>query len=73
MNYDGPLSGILLLSDIDGTLLPENGEIPENNISAIEKFKTLGGTFGLCILEPETDFVRGVRWNRRDGPFQTGI
>lgn len=48
MNYDGPLSGILLLSDIDGTLLPENGEIPENNISAIEKFKTLGGTFGLC-------------------------
>ena len=29
-------------------MLPENGEIPENNISAIEKFKTLGGTFGLC-------------------------
>ena len=64
MNYDGPLSGILLLSDIDGTLLPENGEIPENNISAIEKFKTPAAP---------SAFVRGVRWNRQDGPFQTGI
>lgn len=40
----GVFSGCLLISDIDGTLL-ENNIIPENNLKAIEYFKSEGGFF----------------------------
>ena len=39
--------GMLLVSDIDGTLT-ELTEIPQNNIEAINRFIALGGTFTLC-------------------------
>ena len=43
--------GMLLVSDIDGTLT-ELTEIPQNNIEAINRFIALGGTFTLCTGRP---------------------
>lgn len=44
--------GMLLVSDIDGTLT-ELTEIPQNNIEAINRFIALGGTFTLCTGRPK--------------------
>ena len=44
--------GMLLVSDIDGTLA-ELTEIPQNNIEAINRFIALGGTFTLCTGRPK--------------------
>lgn len=43
----GIFDGCLLISDIDGTLL-HNGKIPQNNIEAINWFKSEGGIFALA-------------------------
>ncbi|MDO4730677.1 MAG: HAD family hydrolase [Clostridia bacterium] len=40
--------GYLILSDLDGTLIPESRDIPKRNIDAIERFKKLGGKFSLA-------------------------
>jgi Cof subfamily protein (haloacid dehalogenase superfamily) len=40
-----PLSGCLLVSDLDGTLLTRDFTIPERNITAIERFISRGGVF----------------------------
>lgn len=37
--------GIMLISDMDGTLLNKDGEISEKNIEAIKEFIALGGKF----------------------------
>ena len=39
------LSNILIVSDFDGTLRGNFEEIPQRNIDAIERFKSLGGIF----------------------------
>ena len=39
--------GLLLVSDIDGTLA-ELSYIPKNNLEAIRQFQQLGGSFTLC-------------------------
>ena len=38
-------SDVMIISDFDGTLRGSNGEIPQNNIDAINRFTQLGGTF----------------------------
>lgn len=43
----GKFDGILLCSDIDGTLLTKDG-LPEENIKAIKYFQENGGRFTLC-------------------------
>lgn len=48
--------GMLLVSDIDGTLT-ELTEIPQNNIEAINRFIALGGTFTLCTGRPKCALV----------------
>ena len=40
--------GILLISDIDGTLINKNFEIPQRNIDAINYFVENGGHFSLA-------------------------
>lgn len=40
--------GILLVSDVDATLLDEQKNIPVQNLEAIERFKTLGGAFTIA-------------------------
>lgn len=42
------LDNILLLSDIDGTLLTYDSVIPKKNLEAIAYFKSLGGKFALA-------------------------
>lgn len=44
----GKFDGILLCSDVDGTLLPGNHIIPSNNLAALEYFTAAGGQFLLA-------------------------
>ena len=44
----GKYDGILLCSDLDGTMVDSNGVISKGNIDAIEYFKENGGRFSLC-------------------------
>jgi len=44
----GLFSGTLLISDIDGTLITYKGELPKNNIEAIEYYISEGGLFTLA-------------------------
>jgi Cof subfamily protein (haloacid dehalogenase superfamily) len=48
MQKNLPLAGILLVSDLDGTLIMDNGEIPLRNIAAIDRFTQNGGLFALA-------------------------
>ncbi len=43
----GKYSGILLCSDLDGTLLNSRGEVSDENAQAIRAFRAQGGTFCL--------------------------
>ena len=42
------ISDIVLMSDIDGTLLSERGGVPKRNIEALERFTAAGGRFGVA-------------------------
>lgn len=42
------LSGVLLVSDLDGTLIGENFTVPERNLRAIERFQNAGGNFAIA-------------------------
>lgn len=42
------LDGYLLLTDLDGTLLPASKVLSEKDISAIAKFRSLGGKFSIA-------------------------
>ena len=44
--------GLLLVSDIDGTLATLN-HIPEANLNAIQEFQNKGGAFALCTGRPK--------------------
>lgn len=52
MESEPIFQGILLVSDIDGTLT-ELTKIPQKNIEAIERFTARGGTFTLCTGRPQ--------------------
>lgn len=43
----GKFDGILICSDVDGTLIDDNFKIPKCNLEAIEYFKSEGGLFTL--------------------------
>ena len=45
---DSAMRGILLVSDLDGTLVTDKGVIPERNSSAIERFIRRGGLFAFA-------------------------
>lgn len=44
---DLPLKGVLLVSDMDGTLIGSDGQIPRRNREAVERFVNKGGFF--CV------------------------
>lgn len=46
MHYD--ISKTFLITDLDGTLLPESKILTENNLKAIEKFRKAGGKFSIA-------------------------
>lgn len=42
------INDIILVSDLDGTIIPITGVVSQNNIDAIKKFKELGGIFTIA-------------------------
>lgn len=40
--------GVFLISDLDGTLIGENYEVPARNLEAIQRFQKLGGHFAIA-------------------------
>lgn len=42
------ISDYIIMSDVDGTLLPYGGEMPRRNIEALERFVAKGGKFGIA-------------------------
>ncbi|CDZ24694.1 HAD-superfamily hydrolase [[Clostridium] cellulosi] len=48
MSQTLPFEGILMISDMDRTLVTEDFEIPERNVKAIERFIEKGGHFSLA-------------------------
>ena len=43
------LSRYLIVTDIDDTLLPHEGEIPKRNLDAIYRFQKKGGKFTFAV------------------------
>lgn len=39
------IKDMIIISDLDGTVLPISGVISEKNLEAVERFRSLGGTF----------------------------
>ena len=50
---DQPLKGILLVSDVDGTLITRRFEMPRRNVEAIRRFTRKGGLFALATGRSE--------------------
>lgn len=60
------LSDYVIISDVDGTLLPGDGEIPARNIEALERFTAKGGRFGIATgrsKELTENFARSLPVN----------
>ncbi len=56
--------GLVLVSDVDGTLIDENNKVPKENIEAIEYFRAHGGKFALAtgrIPEALLPVVSGIK------------
>lgn len=67
MEKQQPFDGILLVSDIDGTLT-DLTQVSRRNIEAIERFICLGGHFTLCTGRPRCalgEILRQVPWSMR--------
>jgi Cof subfamily protein (haloacid dehalogenase superfamily) len=45
---DTAMRGILLVSDLDGTLVTDKGDVPARNLAAIERFMRRGGLFAFA-------------------------
>jgi Cof subfamily protein (haloacid dehalogenase superfamily) len=53
MQSNRPLDGILLISDMDGTLITKDFHLPERNAAAIDRFIKKGGYFSVATGRPE--------------------
>lgn len=59
---------LLVVSDLDGTLLQAGYGIPKENIDAIERFVSKGGRFTLCTGRSVDSVRRYVDWIRLTAP-----
>ncbi len=60
------ISDYIIMSDVDGTLLPYGGKIPHRNIEALERFTAKGGKFGIATgrsKELTEEFVKTLPVN----------
>lgn len=60
------ISDYIIISDVDGTLLPYGGEIPRRNIEALERFTAKGGKFSIATgrsRELTEEFVKTLPVN----------
>lgn len=58
------LSKVLFITDMDGTLLPSNKRLNEKDISAIEKFRGMGGHFSVATgrsLQSARQYFGGLK------------
>ncbi len=58
-----PYENILLITDLDGTLVPHGGRVSDENRRAIETFTAGGGCFGIATgrtPEDSVGFVKGL-------------
>ena len=53
MQNKTPLDGILLVSDVDGTLITKDFTVPQRNIAAVKRFEEEGGYFAIATGRPE--------------------
>ena len=53
----GKFDGMLICTDLDGTLLEKNKSISEENHNAIEYFKSEGGIFTFLLLTLEVNVL----------------
>ena len=58
---DLPLKGILLVSDMDGTLIGDDGEIPRRNREAVDRFIEKGGLFAVATGRVNTSTRRYLK------------
>jgi Cof subfamily protein (haloacid dehalogenase superfamily) len=58
MQSKKPLEGILLISDMDGTLITKNFHLPERNTIAIDRFIKKGGYFSVATGRPEYALIK---------------
>jgi Cof subfamily protein (haloacid dehalogenase superfamily) len=58
MQSNRPLEGILLISDMDGTLITKDFHLPKRNAIAIERFIKKGGSFSVATGRPEYALVK---------------
>ena len=40
--------GLIIVTDLDGTLLDGDGKVPERNLRGIDRFKAAGGRFTIA-------------------------
>lgn len=55
--------GLVLCSDVDGTLIDEHNSVPKENLEAIQYFRAHGGKFTLAtgrIPEAVTPVLHGI-------------
>lgn len=60
------ISNYIIISDVDGTLLPTNKPIPKRNIDALNRFVANGGRFGIATgrsKETTEEFVKTLPVN----------
>ena len=65
------LSDMLVVSDMDGTLLQANYGVPRENIEAIERFIEAGGRFTVCTGRSVDSVRRYVDWISFSAPAVT--
>jgi len=58
MQSKKPLEGILLISDMDGTLITKDFNLPERNTIAIDRFIKKGGYFSVATGRPEYALIK---------------
>ena len=56
------LTDLLVVSDLDGTLLQAGYGIPKNNIEAVERFVAKGGRFTVCTGRSKESVRRYIDW-----------
>ena len=76
MNQNDVFAGYLLISDIDGTLLPRGGQVSPENRAAVEQFVAGGGHFAIATgrtPEAAAGYVSGLPVNAPSIFFNGGL
>ena len=59
------LSNVLLITDLDGTLLPDNKILSQKDKEAIKRFRADGGKFTVATgrtIQSAMKYLRSLKW-----------